>query len=435
MMHVVVSPDAPRMIDAQGRRFDVQLYGSAPRRGAGSIGGKLWYELGRIDAPLNPTAFDLLSLSMAVTAADTFVSRHNAPDGWAREIRLSVSLSEPQVWQPAIPILQRALRFLSGDQWTLEILGGGEPPPAFRPRSRTKISLDECDSACLYSGGLDSAIGVLNLIEQGRRPALVSHAYTGDASRQEELLRHFGPNVVRFGAQANPRAWLGWARDVQMRTRSFNFLAMGVLIATAMMERRQRGNAILFVPENALIALNPPLTNRRIGALSTRTTHPYFLALIQQIIQQVGLNVVLDNPFAGQTKGEMVSMCHQPQVLARIAHRTVSCGKWKRTRKQCGRCVPCLIRRASFNAAGLQDQTDYAASGQNLGTYLDHGSEPDDLMAMALAIRRLDTIDLEAWVAKAGPLPLDEIQKAERIDAVRRGMLEVKYFLESSGVI
>ena len=99
---------------------------------------------------------------------------------------------------------------------------------------------------------------------------------------------------------------------------------------------------------NGLIALNAPLTPRRIGSHSTRTTHPHFLGSIQAIVDAVGLPVAIANPLRHETKGEMVTRHAGDPTFVAQAVRTVSCGKWKRDGRQCGRCVPCLIRRASL---------------------------------------------------------------------------------------
>ncbi len=431
MTKVYVHPDLDELPAAKAGLIPVQLYGSSPDApGCAALGWGIYDELSRVFAPLDPMAFDFLSLALAVTAADTFVSRDDAADGWARDIRLTVALAHPRRWQPVVPVLEKALRFLSGDVWSLKIIGGGEEPPVFKTRAWRIIKPEKCDSACLFSGGLDSAIGVLNLRKQGRNPILVSHAYTHDAARQEEILPHLGKGVVRFGAQASPVAILDRLNDVQMRTRSFNFLAMGVLMASGL-TRQDGERTTLFVPENGLIAINPPLTNRRIGALSTRTTHPHYLDLVQQVLNQLAIPVVLDNPFAQSTKGEMIANCSDQKALKALAHRTVSCGKWKRTGEQCGRCVPCLIRRAAFHGAGWVDGTAYAEAGTDLKKFFRNGNDPDDLMAMILAARRIDTEDYDKWVALTGPIPLAWTDRIARIEAVKRGMIEVRDFLSS----
>lgn len=436
MTKVIVHRDLASLPPSQVGLVPVHLYGGGAQQHMAAIGGPVLRVVSTISTSVDPVAFDFLSLSLAVTAADTFANRRDAADGWARDIHLVTALADPDRWKPAIPLLERALRFLSGDQWTLEFTDGGETPPAPRPRVMHKLVLADCQSACLYSGGLDSAIGMLNLRAQGHRTVLVSHAYSHDSSRQEEILRHVHLSAPRLALHAHPQQHLDHANDVQMRTRSFNFFAMGTLAAATLARNLPHGDRVpLFIPENGLIAINPPLTNRRIGALSTRTTHPHYLSLIQNVLDVVGLPVLLHNPFADKTKGEMIKECLEQDLLKVIAGRTVSCGKWKRSGQQCGKCVPCLIRRASFHAAGWQDQTHYKPPGDDLSQVLRHSADSDDLMAMILASRRLQRQDLSSWVLKAGPLTTDVGRQAALLDVVARGMEEVKAFLASKQLL
>jgi Reverse transcriptase (RNA-dependent DNA polymerase) len=96
----------------------------------------------------------------------------------------------------------------------------------------------------------------------------------------------------------------------------------------------------LFVPENGLISINPPLTRRRVGSLSTRTTHPHFVSWIQTVFDSVRLGVTMVNLYRWKTKGEMLEECVDP-TIAEMAAASYSCGKGKRLNKHCGRCVPC----------------------------------------------------------------------------------------------
>lgn len=435
MTTVYIHPDLDQLPQATESLIPIHLYGSRPdQKGRAALGWSICDELTRVRAPLHPVAFDFLSISLAVIAADTFVSRDHAADGWAREINLVVALDNPGTWVPVLPKLTRALNFLSGDIWSLSVEGGGASPPAFKRRAIRHIDPRTCDSACLFSGGLDSAIGALDLRVDGGNPFLVSHAYTHDAAKQEGILPRLGSGVVRFGAQASPVGWLDHGNDVQMRTRSFNFLAMGVLMAASLL-RPGITRTTLFVPENGLIALNPPLTRRRIGALSTRTTHPYYLHLIAEVLDEVGLPIDLINPYAHKTKGEMMAECRDQARLAAIASGTVSCGKWKRTGEQCGRCVPCLIRRAAFHRADMADDTPYQEKGIDLQRFFEHDEDPDDLMAMLLAARRLDTMDVDRWIAMTGPMPLVASDRTGRVSAARRGMMEVRDFLRSEALL
>lgn len=79
----------------------------------------------------------------------------------------------------------------------------------------------------------------------------------------------------------------------------------------------------------------------------------------------------------------------------------------------------------------MKDGTDYQPEGQVLQHFLDHGADADDLMAMLLAVRRLPKADVAKWVAQTGPMPLVAADRDSRVEAVRRGMIEVEDYLRS----
>ena len=47
----------------------------------------------------------------------------------------------------------------------------------------------------------------------------------------------------------------------------------------------------LIIPENGLISLNIPLAYTRTGTSSTRTTHPHYMKMLQELIAELGLQV------------------------------------------------------------------------------------------------------------------------------------------------
>lgn len=442
MTEIIFHHEAQHLPQGSQGIIPVLMYGaSPPHNRTASIGGPVRDAVRRLGVQVPIRAHDLLTVAMAATAADTFVNRvgangqREAADGWTRDIRLRIPLAHPAPWQPLKPLLEEALSFLSGDMWSLELLPDGPQPPTPQRRgNRTPLQGHDC--VCLFSGGLDSAIGVLNLLANRQKPVLVSHSYRGDADRQEWVEERLPVDVSRFAANAHPRSKLGTSNDVQMRTRSFNFLAFGTLVGATLAQCRLAPEPInLVVPENGLIALNPPLTTRRIGALSTRTTHPHFLSLIQRLLDDLGLPVRISNPYALKTKGEMLSECANQTTLAEIAYNTVSCGKWKRTGIQCGKCVPCLIRRASFHAAGMRDMTPYDPDNQDLTAVLPRGEDADDLMAMVVAATRLPATNFARWVPQTGPLPTNMGERQALLDVACRGMTEVKTYLTSIGLI
>lgn len=74
--------------------------------------------------------------------------------------------------------------------------------------------------------------------------------------------------------------------DNNTRSRSFLFIGYALFAMTGMDNINE-----LLVPENGLIALNVPLDETRVGSFSTRTTHPFYLSLWNELLVGLGLNL------------------------------------------------------------------------------------------------------------------------------------------------
>jgi len=157
---------------------------------------------------------DLLVLAAHVHAADTRISRtEQSQDSWTREIRLVVPVSDPSRWIAAAPILKNALDFLTGDRWTI---GFRSRPARFATIANAappSLIATPFDSVSLFSGGMDSLIGAIDLLEDGGTPLLVSHFGEGATVIPPFLKR---PESRNYAAKANfcfgvmpPMAMLG----------------------------------------------------------------------------------------------------------------------------------------------------------------------------------------------------------------------------------
>jgi hypothetical protein len=430
MTRFVFHGDRKSVPDEPDGDVHVWLYGSSPPYDhVGTVGARAYDAATRLSLQPSRAAMDLLSIAMAVTAADTFILRADEPDGWRRTFEMQLPLSEPERWLPLKADLEATLRFLSSDLWHFEFTSGGmDPPPLAEIKSRNRVvNLAKVDCVSLFSGGLDSAIGALDLIGKGIRPLLVSHASSHDADKQNIVSGLLPSACERMSVNSYP-TWAGADEDSQ-RTRSFQFLALGVLAAEAVARYRRVSKADLFVCENGLIALNPPLTPRRMGSHSTRTAHPHFLGSFQGLLDGAGIPVAVSNPYRHVTKGEMALPHAANGAFSQFATETVSCGKWKRRNQQCGRCVPCLIRRASLHAAGVPDGTDYQYPDLQ-AVMTDEGGR-DDLVAVQAALIRGG--DAERHVMSAGPLPTTATDRRAYVDVAERGMDELRQYLASEG--
>jgi hypothetical protein len=383
---------------------------------------------------------DLLVLAAHVQAADTRISRATeSQDSWTREIRIVVPVSDPARWNAAASLLQRILDFLTGDRWTI----GFRPRPAgFEQIVRNRppqLMPPRFDSLALFSGGLDSLIGAIDALEQGKTPLLISHAGDGATSDAQGTLFHAlkknypKQNFDRLRIWMDFRNW--GVQDVESekttRGRSFLFFATGIFAGTGL-----DGSYTLRVPENGLIALNVPLDPLRLGAFSTRTTHPFYIARWIELLAALGIPGRIENPYWNKTKGEMATGCSNTTLLAKLAPKSLSCasptkGRWLGlSTGHCGYCLPCLIRRAALRSMG--DATEYALpdlAAHELDTREAQGQQVRSFQFAIEKIREKPAL-AALYIHKPGPLSDESpARQAALADVYSRGLAELEQLL------
>lgn len=438
MTQLVFHHDIEQLKNLPNGVAPVRLYGMGDKYlQIAHIGNKVLDSVRRLGVELNNQVMDFLTIAMAVTAADTFVLRKDTANGWCRSFSITLPLCQPDIWHTNKANLERILHFLSGDIWQFNFQENGQfPPQPYSQNSRTRlVNLKNKDSVCLFSGGLDSAIGVIDLLEQGYSPILVSHSYKGDKSRQQMIVEKFNQSryanqFSQFNAIAQPHLNNGRATEITMRTRSLNFLAFAVVSAYALQQVEPK-EIDIFVPENGVISINAPLTPRRIGTLSTRTTHPYFIQELQKLFTTINIPFTLKNPYQFKTKGQMIAECANLPLLQQIIPDTVSCSHWKRKNQQCGVCVPCLIRRASLHYAGIKNDAEYEFNA--IQQILTNQDRKDDLFALMSAIRQKNHRNMNQWVLQSGSLPIQQLNQFA--DVFMNGLNEVEQLLIANQIL
>jgi len=397
------------------------LYAHASQTNQGSAGAAIREVVRRRKYCPTARAWDLLSIALSVISADLAGHRDRSPDGWTREFDLKMSVNDPTFWSDQSATLAQLLGFLSTDIWRLEFTGGG-----FHPAPERDVVRPSEDSVVLLSGGLDSFIGAIDLSKQGNRPFAVSQSVRGDEEKQDAFAALIGGGIGHLRLNHNARVPDPESMPSQ-RARSLMFLAQGVLMATSL-ARHESGNEVtLKACENGFISINPPLTDMRLGSLSTRTSHPALLGMLQRILDAGDFRVRIDNPYQYKTKGEMLLEGRDQAMLQEHAHRTTSCGRFKRYGyKHCGRCVPCLIRRAAFQKWGIADRTKYKY--KSLSKNDKERAGYDDVRAAAMAVADVKSNGLDEWLAASLSSLLEENKTAPR-DVARRGLEELEEFL------
>jgi hypothetical protein len=383
--------------------------------------------------PTEP-ALDLLTLAIGVQIADSRCIRRAGQDGWTRDIALTIDVHDPSRWSSLSSDLSQMLGFLTGDVWTFDFV--------LRRRSVSSLGFDTSPRArkidarvlCLFSGGLDSAIGSIDLLSVGEQPLLVScqnepAATRAQANVKRALEANFGGDAFQtLHLNTQFRRPKGSPKEPSQRSRSFLFIALAVAAASALGK-----HVDLIIPENGLIALNVPFDQTRLGTLSTRTAHPHYLALYQRLIDALGLTLTIRNPYAHSTKGEMLVNCADQALLAKILDETVSCGKANvaniRHASHCGACVPCVIRRAATKFWGEEDATSYFVSDITSNALLAGELSGHDIRAMKAAAQRIVDHPEVAQIDVRRPGPLPQGAYDSSVDVYVRGMHELHYLL------
>jgi hypothetical protein len=429
----------PNHVAMPGHRFDARIALFEPLDGnaVGSVGTQIVPQaLRKLKRSPPPRAWDLTALAMAVIAADRLVNRANvSEDGWSRMLTVTVAVTAPDLWNGLRPLVEKMLRFLTGDIWILEFVAGGAQPT--RPTRKAGGRPESCVS--LLSGGLDSLIGAIDLHAAGiETPLFVSNRVRGDCSKQVAFATAVGARDRILTLNHNART--GTAEpEISQRPRSLAFISFAVLAATTL-DRYQEGNVIdVYVPENGFISLNVPLTPLRAGSLSTRTTHPIFMSLMQELLDALALRVRLDNPYKYMTKGEMMRRCGDQELLRRVAPQSMSCGRSGRINRHCGQCLPCLVRRSAFLHLTGRPDGDLTAPQYMKPDPPGAFAQPafrcyDDVMQCLEAIDTLDRRGARRWIGpsiSAAKVPNPEPYREVAV----RGLLEIKEFLHTVGLV
>ena len=259
----------------------------------------------------------------------------------------------------------------------------------------------------------------------------MSQTVRGDAENQRAFAQLLGGGLRHM--QLNHNAEVPNPENPpSQRARSLIFIAEGILAATSLKAYGDGAEIVLYMAENGFISINPPLTGARLGSLSTRTTHPVFLRLIQELLVAAGLRIRIVNPYQFKTKGEMLRECLNQSIVREYAHATTSCGRFKKYGyRHCGRCVPCLVRRAAFLAAGYEDKTLYVYN--DLGRDEDDHAGFDDVRSAAMALAESKAVGLESWIGTSlSTALLGDVSAYQH--TVDRGLKELSSLFDLHGV-
>lgn len=393
------------------------------------------------DKDIYPTekAYDLMALALLVYIADTRISRRNhGQDSWTREIYLELPVDTPRIWAECAGTFNRMLKFLTGDIWRVSFT---QRAVVLDLHEGSKTS--SYDAISLFSGGMDSLISIINLQEQGKNVLLAAHANEGLVKKAQtdiiqkldekypeirhtlvDLWTSIPKNLIAEGGEENTT-----------RSRSFLFIAYATFIASGTANLRE-----LLIPENGLISINVPMDSMRVGAHSTRTTHPFYLSLWNELLVNLDFEFSMRNPFWNKTKGEMAAECLNTDFLYKLMPLSMSCSSPGKERyhglppQHCGYCLPCIIRRAAMHKAFRDDNTIYANTSVSEMVNERKKEKGVQIRSVQYAIGRVkeDPDFANYAILKPGPLKNYSDYLNEMAAVYTRGLMEVDQWIQDS---
>ena len=354
---------------------------------------------------LPPLLRDLARVGTAVYVTDRLMRRPSRSHGTGRKLALRVDVTSPEYWSRHADVLARILGVVSNDVWDLQFRAGTTEP--------AQVGLFAAETpapvVCLYSGGLDSAAGLLNRLRDGVR-SVVTVTVCHQPGQRRRVLRQLEAFRRQYSARIIPifvRTTLRHApalkyQELSQRCRSFLFLAIGGAVAATV------GASDVEIYESGVGVLNlPSMTGMLVGARATRSCHPELVRLMTELVSAVaGRPTGFSLPFIQQTKSEVVRAFVEERLQG-VVPLTTSCVHYpiriRGSAKQCGLCFACIGRRQALFAANVDDavsqyQHDIFNADCDVTT-MDLDSLRADLFQVA-RLAELSSREMPAWFSR-----------------------------------
>lgn len=329
-----------------------------------NIQTNIWHELKKFNSfkSIDSIYEDLFVISLAVIACDKRFFRGDSTDAWTRIFDVFIPVLNIELFEKNKKLLNKMLSFLTGDKWNICFYE--TKYRFFQKKVSRHNGIDfNYDFVSLFSGGLDSFCGAIGFFENKKNGLFIGNKENRlmDKSQKEifeGISNQYTDNKSKFfsfNVDIHKVLYAGEkieSEEKTTRSRSFMFICSALLFSNV----SGRTDLPIYVPENGFIGLNLPLTPSRRGSCSTRTTHPYYFMLFNQLLRELGLKNTIINPFKYFTKKEIVNSVENSKAFKDNYHKTLSCShpnaqRWfgkSSINENCGKCYPCLIRQSSL---------------------------------------------------------------------------------------
>jgi hypothetical protein len=281
-------------------------------------------------AEVNP----LLAISAAVFELEKLL-RHGSI---ARaDIHLAHEVS-PRVLDWIAIALKDLVRFTLVEEVDFEFHRGAPPP---MHEMRTEIDLAPTHQVCLFSGGVDSYVG-LSLARQKFENVNAVFCAHQDQSKINHIVNHLYKSVFRDSPPLRLLSVPAVGKHGYAQLRGFLYF-----VAAASWMQLLRASTLI------ITECGPTMYQPKFGPLDrvTLTTHPYVVSTSKYVIEALlGRKIRILTPFENLTKAEVMTLLRGSDQFA-MTHSCIS----QRFGGHDGTCYGCVVRRLAALAAGIAD--------------------------------------------------------------------------------
>lgn len=265
-----------------------------------------------------------------------------------KETGLCFGTRWPRMWQEKEERIEQLFEFLTHRKLSIrfqekscEMSASQERIAEINAESRTEHVVS------LFSGGLDSAAGALELVRKGIAPTL-SHTATGNIvlGKATELVRNSVLRTLPMVVSDMRKGDVESSGFGSFNSRGLLFISNALIIASCLK------NSEVCIAENGPLMINPNVSLR---SEPTKNAHPFLITVLEEVFNHVtGLRKRINPIFKDETKAEIAAKVMNDQII----DKTWSCFSVQGQSKMCGACFACAVRRLSLLAAGHQEPQD-----------------------------------------------------------------------------
>jgi Queuosine biosynthesis protein QueC len=290
----------------------------------------------------NSVILDLFDILASIYYYDILTPRkENLTD-----IEVCVPIQNLELFEHCRSTLELIVNFMTSpaENWTLSFTKSNNKKLNNILFSEELLVNKEFDNVSLFSGGLDSFCGINHNLINKIQTLYITYRTNNIENAQAVKIKKVIDNFNSFNEFLFYKIKIKKIEYTQ-RTRSLLFLGFAICNSSFYDLKK----VILY--ENGILSLNPDVTKSRV---TTKTTHPFVIYKINEILELLGTSIKIMHPFLLKTKGTMISEITKD--LVPYIKETITCGKSRQNTKydstngaHCGACIPCILRKISMS--------------------------------------------------------------------------------------